>query len=454
VIRLNLFSQIQQVYRVLLIIVVILSLNSFINNIGMKKYLLSFLILTMSLLSYPAFSQEGSKAEQDSTLSGLPGDNLDLYAVLDLFQKSKTIEDFEKDLNLEKTGINNLDLDLDGKVDFIKVTTKQKEDDFTFILQVAVTEKETQDVAVIFVSKDKNKKVTMQIVGDVDLYGKDFIVEPKSTTTPATTANPGYTGDDPVVISVPATTTTVVVESAPIVQYVYSPAYVPYYPPYYYGFYPPYFAAFTVMAVGIYRHNNYYHHGGYGYHGNTTVIHNTNNFNNYNNSRNSSNTVNHNKASGNYSGNRGSASTRPSAGTSNRPTTGASTRPSTGASNRPSTGTSPSTRPSTGASTRPSTGASTRPSTGASTRPSTGASPSSRPSAGASPSTRQSAAASPSTRQSGSSNSYNGGGRTGGGSNRSSAGYSGGGGARSSGGYSGGGGRGGGGGGRGGGGRR
>ena len=45
---------------------------------------------------------------------------------MDLFQKSKTIEDFEKKLNEEKTGINNLDLDLDKKVDFIKVVTKKE----------------------------------------------------------------------------------------------------------------------------------------------------------------------------------------------------------------------------------------------------------------------------------------------------------------------------------------
>ncbi len=164
----------------------------------MKNSFLSFIILAISLLSFPVFSQTESQAGKDTTLLGLPGDNLDLYAVLDLFQKSKTIEEFEKSLNLEKTGINNLDLDLDSKVDFIKVVTKQDGDDFTFVLQVAVTEKETQDVAVIFVSKDKDKKVTMQIVGDKDLYGKDYIVEPKTTTTPAVTANPGYVGEEPV----------------------------------------------------------------------------------------------------------------------------------------------------------------------------------------------------------------------------------------------------------------
>ena len=147
----------------------------------------------MSLLSFPVFSQ----TENDTTLLGLPGDNLDLYAVLDLFQKSKTIEEFEKTLNLKETGINNLDLNLDDKVDFIKVVTKQDDNDFTFILQVDVTEKEKQDVAVILVSKDKNDKVTMQIVGDKDLYGKDYVIEPKPATPPVT-PNPGYTGTEPV----------------------------------------------------------------------------------------------------------------------------------------------------------------------------------------------------------------------------------------------------------------
>ena len=268
----------------------------------MKKFFISFIATAFSLLlSQPTFSQEAS----DSTLLGLPGDNLDLYAVLDLFQKSKTIEDFEKSLNDQKTGIDNLDLDLDKKVDFIKVVTKSTDGSFTFVLQDAVSETETQDVAVILVDKDKDGKVTMQIVGDEELYGKDYVIEPK----PAVTANPGYTGAEPVKAA-----PVVVVESTPIVQYVYSPVYVPYVPPYYYGYYPPYYAAFTVMAIGIY-HSNHYYHGGYGYH-NTVVIHNHNNYNNYNGNRNHSDRVSHNNANGRYNnGNR--PSTRPATGSAN-----------------------------------------------------------------------------------------------------------------------------------------
>jgi uncharacterized membrane protein YgcG len=328
----------------------------------MKKYFLPYLAVAMCLINLPAFSQE---KEDTTALLGLPGDNLDLYAVLDLFQKSKTIEAFEASLNDEKTGINNLDLNLDKKVDFIKVVTTKKDESYTFVLQVDVTKTETQDVAVILLNRDKDKKVSLQMVGDEALYGKNYVIEPKGNSS--VTANPGYTGTDPVVVNVPApTTTTVVVQSAPIVQYVYSPAYVPYVPPYYYGFYPPYFAFATCIAVGIYRSNNYYHHGGYyggHYHGgNNNVVINTGNrnqINHYNNSRHTSNTVANNRNNGNYgngSANRGgngpSASTRPSAGTSNRPGNGASA----------------STRQSPSASTRQSPSASTRQSPSASTR--------------------------------------------------------------------------------------
>ena len=307
----------------------------------MKTGFLSFIIL-LNLLSFSAFSQ----TQNPEPLLGLPGDNLDLYAVLDLFQKSKTIEDFEKSLNDAKTGINNLDLNNDEKVDFIKVVTEKEGDDFLFILQDPINEKETQDVAVISVSKDQAGKVSLQIIGDKELYGNDYIIEPATKTSPGVTANPAYVGDDPVTVNVAPTTEVIVVESAPIVQYVYSPVYVPYYPPYYYGYYPPYYAAVRITAAAIYHNNHYHYHHGYN---NTVVINNHNHYNNYNNnSRRTSNTVNNNIKSGNFN-TAGQGSTRPStsqagrtskaASTANRQTTSQSGRTSNkaAASNRSST---------------------------------------------------------------------------------------------------------------------
>jgi hypothetical protein len=324
----------------------------------MKKIFLLWLMAAMNFAGQAVFSQakQSSKdaAKEDSIpLLGLAGDNLDLYAVLALFQKSKTIEGFEKSLNDEKEKINNLDLDLDKKIDFIKVVTKKKDSSYSFILQVDVSKTETQDVAVILLDKGKNGKISLQIVGDEDLYGKDYVVEPKGNSS--VTANPGYTGSDPVTVNVQApTTTTVVVQSAPIVQYVYSPAYVPYAPPYYYGYYPPWFGFATVMAVGIYRSNHWGYHGGYyGGHyggGNTVIINNRNNYNNYNNNKMRSNTVNNNMQRGSY-GN----------GSANRAGNNASTRPSNNSSmNRAGNNAASSNRQSPSASNRQSSSPSTR----------------------------------------------------------------------------------------------
>ena len=336
----------------------------------MKTKITILIVLIISLLNVTAYSQTEIQEEEEATLLGLPGDNLDLFAVLDLFQKSPSIEDFEKSLNLEETGINNLDLNLDEKVDFIKVVTEQDGDDFAFVLQVDVSEKETQDVAVILVSRDEDEKIAMQAVGDKDIYGKDYVIEP-APPAPKVTANPAYTGPDKVTST--SDTTVIVVESAPIVQYVYSPVYVPYYPPYTYAYPPPYFRAFTVMAVGAYHHNHYHHHSGYhgGYHGNTVVINNHNTYNNYNKTRNSSNTVSQHNASGSYNRNSASASTRPSAS----PSASQSRSPSGSANRSASPSASQSRSPS--ASARPSPSSSGR-SMGSSPSRSAGASSMSR----------------------------------------------------------------------------
>jgi len=384
-----------------------------------KKSLSAVLAAVMSLLSLPAFAQDKGKADTEKVDTtnklGLAGDGLDLYAVLDLFQNSKTIESFEKTLNDPKTKVNNLDLDLDKKVDFIKVVTEKKDkkdDSHMFILRVDVSKTETQDVAVILLDRDKDKKISLQIVGDEELYGKDYVIEPKGNSP--VTPNPAYKGEDPVTVTVEAPATNVVVQQAPVVQYVYSPAYVPYYPPYYYGYYPGWFAFTAVVSFGFYAaawggHHHGYYGGHYGGGHNNVIINNNNNFNNYNNNKMRSNTVSDNRQRGNYGNGRTDrqAGTRPAtsdrAGTGNR----AGTSDRAGASNRPTTSDR------AGASNR----AGTSDRAGASNRSSSFNSPST--------SNRSSSFSSPSTR---SSSSYGGGGRSmgGGGGGRSMGGGGGG----------------------------
>ena len=57
------------------------------------------LFLMLVLLIMNSFSIQAQNNEEEKL--NLPGDNLNLYAVLNLFQESETLELFEKNLNAE-----------------------------------------------------------------------------------------------------------------------------------------------------------------------------------------------------------------------------------------------------------------------------------------------------------------------------------------------------------------
>ena len=93
-----------------------------------------------------------AQTRQDEYL-GLPGDNLNLYAVMKLFQGSETLESFERNLNDENTRINNLDLNGDNFIDYIRVIDYVDRDVHNIVLRVAINKRENQDVAVFTVQR-------------------------------------------------------------------------------------------------------------------------------------------------------------------------------------------------------------------------------------------------------------------------------------------------------------
>lgn len=225
---------------------------------------------------------------------GLPGDNLNLYAALKLFQESKTLEDFEKALNDPEQKINNLDLDGDDKTDYINVIDKVKDNVHSITLRVALNKDEQQDVAVFVVTKETDNAVTIQVVGDEDLYGKDYIIEPNYASDG--TPNPGYraNADEEFIPTERRTVTYVEVATWPIVQYIYVPTYRPWfsmwgwnrYPgwwnpwrPYpwhwYYGYHYNYnnFYFSYYSRGSYYRNRNWYgwHYGNNGWRSRSTV---------------------------------------------------------------------------------------------------------------------------------------------------------------------------------------
>ena len=122
-----------------------------------------------------------SQAQEQDSL-GVIGDNLDLYAVLDAFKDAESVEAFENAINNADNNINNLDLNEDDQVDYISVYDEGEGDAHALILRVAMSETEDQDVAVIELEKSGDNEATIQIIGDEEIYGEDYIIEPKTET--------------------------------------------------------------------------------------------------------------------------------------------------------------------------------------------------------------------------------------------------------------------------------
>ena len=220
------------------------------------KTLIAASVMTALLISGVAVMAQDQKEDY----LGLPGDNLNLFAVMKLFQESKTLEEFERNLNDENSRINNLDLNGDNQIDYINVFDNVTGDVHNIVLQVAIDNKERQDVAVFTVERDKKGNVILQLTGDVELYGENYIIEPNYDDTVADeTPNPGYTGNARTVngrqVNV-VRTTYVEVAAWPIVTYIYTPGYVVWRSSWYWGYYPPYWRPWRP----------YYWHYYYGYH--------------------------------------------------------------------------------------------------------------------------------------------------------------------------------------------
>ncbi|MBS1648029.1 MAG: hypothetical protein JST67_11875 [Bacteroidetes bacterium] len=110
---------------------------------------------------------------------GLPGDNLNLYGVLYLFKQSTSVENFEQLLNTPSNKVNNLDLNHDGQTDYIRVVDYGKNGLHSLVLQDPISATEAQDLAVVEVEQKGNGTVHIQIVGDEDLYGPNYVIEPQ-----------------------------------------------------------------------------------------------------------------------------------------------------------------------------------------------------------------------------------------------------------------------------------
>lgn len=181
---------------------------------------------TLSFIAFFFVVIAGVMAQDVTTVKAKNYDisnNLDLEAVASIFGDSKDLEDFEKRLNDPETKISNLDLNEDGYVDYLRIVEMVENSTHLFAIQAVLGDDQYQDVAIIEVEKDDSDNTYVQVVGDVYMYGPDFIIEPTYISRPV------------------------------FFIHFWKPLYRPYRSTYYWGYYPNYFRYWHPIQIHRYR---------------------------------------------------------------------------------------------------------------------------------------------------------------------------------------------------------
>lgn len=206
---------------------------------------------------------------EDST--GLPGDNFSLQGALEMFKKANSIEEFEKLINTENNGVNNLDLNGDGEIDYVRIIDKADGDAHVFILQVPVSATESQDIAVIELEKTGSANAMVQIIGDEDIYGEETIVEPNGGDEEATDKN----GSGPSFDLDQLDTKRIVVNVWfwPSVRFIYAPGYRVWVSPWKWRHYPVWWKPWRPFAWHVFHPRRVHYHRGFVFVHTHRVIH-------------------------------------------------------------------------------------------------------------------------------------------------------------------------------------
>jgi len=228
----------------------------------MKATRLFICMAMFSVFAAPMLHAQDSSG-RDST--GVPGDNFSLEGALEMFKKAASPEEFEKLINTQDNNVNNLDLNGDGEIDYIRVIGRMEKNAHAFALQVPVSEKENQDIAVIELEKTGDASAVVQIIGDEDIFGEQTIVEPSEGGGDAGDANdeggkgrPHYAGYAGYVIPV-----VVNVWSWPCVRFAYAPTYTVWVSPWRWRVYPVWWRPWRPLAWRMFHPFRVRYHTGF-----------------------------------------------------------------------------------------------------------------------------------------------------------------------------------------------
>ena len=147
---------------------------------------------------------------------------LDLNAVAAAFAESRSVREFEQILNSSRYMINNLDLNRDGWIDYLRVIETHRGYYHTVLIQACLAPGMFQDVATLVAERQANA-LFVEVIGDPYLYGHNYIVRPVFVKRPPMWDSFGHSG------------------------------YAVWSSPYYYGYYPSYYTKPAPIYLNHYQ---------------------------------------------------------------------------------------------------------------------------------------------------------------------------------------------------------
>ena len=188
------------------------------------------IILLLSIVNYQLSTAFADETVTVTATSSDISENLDLKTVATLFGQAKDLEQFEQLLNDPDSAFSNLDLNGDGEVDYLRVIETADNNRHLVVVQAVLAKDIYQDVASIFVEKDEQNQITVQVVGDEYIYGENYIIEPVYIYRPV------------------------------IYDWFWGPSWVCWHSPYYWGYYPHWWHPFHCIDPFLYWDHCYWHH--------------------------------------------------------------------------------------------------------------------------------------------------------------------------------------------------
>lgn len=154
---------------------------NFLTKIGVTLFTVFIAFSMMSQCGRKQASQESQSTRITEPVAAVPQQStevilkefskgLNLDAVTLLAKKAKDAADFERLLNSQSEGVNNLDLNDDDKVDYINVSEYGSGDQRGFSLTTEISPGKVQEIATIEIKREADK-ATVQTTGNSSLYG-------------------------------------------------------------------------------------------------------------------------------------------------------------------------------------------------------------------------------------------------------------------------------------------